>query len=223
MNVIITGASRGIGFELSKLFSEKGHTVLALARDITNLSTLNLPKVTPFAFDLLQDDYSPLLRQIESWTGVDIIINNAGALVNKPFAQITDKELTEVYQINVFSPFRLVRDLLPYMSSDAHTVNISSIGGVQGSVKFPGLSAYSSSKGALSILTECLAQEFSETKLRFNALALGSVQTKMLEEAFPGYKAQVSPEQMAHYIYRFAVLDKDLYNGKVLSVSFSTP
>lgn len=223
MNVVITGASRGIGFELTKLFSEKGHTVLALARDVTNLSNLNLSKVIPFAFDLLQDDYSPLLRQIESWSGIDVIINNAGALVNKPFAEITNKELIDIYQINVFSPFRLVRDLLPYMSPDAHTVNISSIGGVQGSVKFPGLSAYSSSKGALSVLTECLAQEFSETNLRFNALALGSVQTEMLEEAFPGYKAQVSPEQMASYIYRFAVLDKDLYNGKVLSVSFSTP
>lgn len=223
MNVVITGASRGIGFELTKLFSEKGHTVLALARDVTNLSNLNLSKVIPFTFDLLQDDYSPLLRQIESWSGIDVIINNAGALVNKPFAEITNKELIDIYQINVFSPFRLVRDLLPYMSPDAHTVNISSIGGVQGSVKFPGLSAYSSSKGALSVLTECLAQEFSETNLRFNALALGSVQTEMLEEAFPGYKAQVSPEQMASYIYRFAVLDKDLYNGKVLSVSFSTP
>lgn len=223
MNVIITGASRGIGLELTKLFSEKGDTVLALARNITDLSNLNLPNVIPFQFDLLEDDYTPILKKIEDWPGIDIIINNAGSILNKPFTQISNQELNDVYQVNVFSPFRLIRDLLPYMSADAHTVNISSVGGVQGSVKFPGLSAYSSSKGALAILTECLAQEFSQTKLRFNALALGAVQTKMLEEAFPGFQAQIRPEQMAHYIYRFAVLDKDLYNGKVLSVSFSTP
>ncbi len=223
MNVVITGASRGIGFELTKLFSEKGDTVLALARNVSELSNLNLPNVIPFQFDLLEQDYSPILQKMESWSGIDIIINNAGSLINKPFREISNQELNNVYQLNVFSPFRLIRDLFPYMSSDAHTVNISSVGGVQGSVKFPGLSAYSSSKGALAILTECLAQEFSQTNLRFNALALGAVQTKMLEEAFPGFKAQISPEQMAHYIYRFAVLDKDLYNGKVLSVSFSTP
>jgi 3-oxoacyl-[acyl-carrier protein] reductase len=223
MNIVITGASRGIGFELTKLFSKKGDTVLALARNVSELSNLNLPNVIPFQFDLLEQDYSPILQKIESWSGIDVIINNAGSLINKPFREISNQELNDVYQLNVFSPFRLIRDLFPYMSSDAHTVNISSVGGVQGSVKFPGLSAYSSSKGALAILTECLAQEFSQTNLRFNALALGAVQTKMLEEAFPGFQAQISPEQMAHYIYRFAVLDKDLYNGKVLSVSFSTP
>jgi 3-oxoacyl-[acyl-carrier protein] reductase len=223
MNIVITGASRGIGFELTKLFSKKEDTVLALARNVSELSNLNLPNVIPFQFDLLEQDYSPILQKIESWSGIDIIINNAGSLINKPFKEISNQELNDVYQLNVFSPFRLIRDLFPYMSSDAHTVNISSVGGVQGSVKFPGLSAYSSSKGALAILTECLAQEFSQTNLRFNALALGAVQTKMLEEAFPGFQAQISPEQMARYIYRFAVLDKDLYNGKVLSVSFSTP
>lgn len=223
MNVIITGASRGIGLELAKLFSEKGDTVLALARNITDLSNLNLPNVIPFQFDLLEDDYTPILKKIENWSGIDIVINNAGSIINKPFTEITNQELNDVYRVNVFSPFRLIRDLLPHMSPNAHTVNISSVGGVQGSVKFPGLSAYSSSKGALAILTECLAQEFSQTKLRFNALALGAVQTKMLEEAFPGFQAQIRPEQMANYIYRFAVLDKDLYNGKVLSVSFSTP
>jgi NAD(P)-dependent dehydrogenase (short-subunit alcohol dehydrogenase family) len=223
MNVVITGASRGIGFELTKLFSQKGDTVLALARNITDLSNLNLPNVIPFQFDLLEDDYTPILKKIENWSGIDIVINNAGSIINKPFTEITNQELNDVYQVNVFSPFRLIRDLIPYMSPDAHTVNISSVGGVQGSVKFPGLSAYSSSKGALAILTECLAQEFSQTNLRFNALALGAVQTKMLEEAFPGFQAQIRPQEMANYIYRFAVLDKHLYNGKVLSVSFSTP
>ena len=125
MNVVITGASRGIGLELAKLFSEKGDTVLALARNITDLSNLNLPNVIPFQFDLLEVDYTPILKKIENWQGIDIIINNAGTIVNKPFTEISNQELNDVYQVNVFSPFRLIRDLLPHMSPNAHTVNIS--------------------------------------------------------------------------------------------------
>ena len=223
MNVIITGASRGIGFELTKLFSENGHSILAISRNIKSLEELKLSNVIPFKFDLQQDDNNPIIKEIDKWSSVDIIINNAGTLINKPFVDITNKELNDIFQVNVFSPFRLIRDLIPYLSSDAHVVNISSMGGVQGSAKFAGLSAYSSSKGALAILTECLAQEFSHTNMRFNALALGAVQTKMLEEAFPDFHAQISPHEMASYIFRFAVLDRELYNGKVLSVSFTTP
>ena len=113
--------------------------------------------------------------------------------------------------------------MLPYFNTDAHILNISSVGGVQGSVKFSGLSAYSSSKGAVSILTECLAEEFKESTFRFNALALGAVQTEMLQEAFPGYQANVGAADMANYIFRFATQDGKLYNGKILTVSSSTP
>ena len=214
MNVIITGASRGIGFELTKLFSHKGSSVLAISRNTSSLEKLELDNIIPLQFDL---------QEISQWKSVDIIINNAGSLINKPFQQISDQELNSIYQVNVFSPFRLIRDMMPHLSDDAHIVNISSMGGIQGSAKFPGLSAYSSSKGALTILTECLAQEFSQTNIRFNALALGAVQTQMLKEAFPDFHAQTTSDQMANYIYRFAVLDKELYNGKVLPVSFSTP
>ena len=162
-------------------------------------------------------------EKVKVFGEIDVLINNAGALVNKPFSKISNTDLLYLYNINVFAPFRLVRDLSPYFSSQSHTINISSVGGVQGSVKFPGLSAYSSSKGALTILTECLAEEFKETKHRFNALALGAVQTQMLEEAFPGYKASLSAQEMAKYLVRFALEDGLYYNGKVLNVSSSTP
>lgn len=223
MNVIITGASRGIGFELTKLFSHKGSSVLAISRNTSSLEKLELDNVIPLQFDLQEEDYAPIKQKIRQWKSVDIIINNAGFLINKPFQQISDQELNSIYQVNIFSPFRLIRDMMPHLSDDAHIVNITSMGGIQGSAKFPGLSAYSSSKGALTILTECLAQEFSQTNVRFNALALGAVQTQMLKEAFPDFHAQTTSDQMANYIYRFAVLDKELYNGKVLPVSFSTP
>ena len=131
--------------------------------------------------------------------------------------------LKNVYNVNVFSIIKLTRDLLPHFSNDAHIVNISSVGGVQGSVKFPGLSVYSSSKGAISILTECLAEEIKENSIRFNALALGAVQTEMLREAFPDYEANISSKEMANYIYRFATQDGKFFNGKILTVSSSNP
>ena len=102
-------------------------------------------------------------------------------------------------------------------------VNISSMGGVQGSVKFPGLSAYSSSKGGLITLTELLAEEFKESGPAFNVIALGAVQTEMLEEAFPGYQAPISAGQMASYILEFALTGQKFYNGKVLPIASTTP
>jgi NAD(P)-dependent dehydrogenase (short-subunit alcohol dehydrogenase family) len=104
-----------------------------------------------------------------------------------------------------------------------HIVNISSIGGFQGSVKFPGLSAYSSSKAALVCLTECLAEEFKDKNIAFNCLALGAVQTDMLNEAFPGYKAPVSASSMASFVTDFVLKAHHFMNGKIIPVSLSTP
>lgn len=92
-----------------------------------------------------------------------------------------------------------------------------------GSAKFAGLSAYSSSKGAIITLNELLAEEYKDKGIAFNTLALGAVQTEMLEEAFPGYKAPVSASQMATYIKEFSLSGNQFYNGKVLPVSASTP
>jgi NAD(P)-dependent dehydrogenase (short-subunit alcohol dehydrogenase family) len=97
------------------------------------------------------------------------------------------------------------------------------MGGVQGSLKFPGLSAYSSSKGAVITMTELWAEEFKETGPLFNVLALGAVQTEMLEEAFPGYQAPTTALEMATYIKDFSLTGNKLYNGKLLQVSSSTP
>ena len=108
-------------------------------------------------------------------------------------------------------------------ATQGHVVNISSMGGVQGTAKFSGLSAYSSSKGGLIILTELLAEEFKESGPAFNALALGAVQTEMLEEAFPGYKSPISASEIATYILEFALKGQQFYNGKVLPIASTTP
>ena len=224
-NIIITGTSRGIGFELVHLLANQGHNVLALSRNANPVSNLHFDNISSFAFDLCnEEDYQKVVDFVKSeWKHVDILINNAGAIINKPFAETTFKDFEKIYQTNVFGVSELTRTVLPFMNSDGHVVTISSMGGIQGSMKFPGLSAYSSSKGAVITLTELLAEEYKETGPQFNVLALGAVQTEMLEEAFPGYIAGTTPKEMAAYIQNFALTGNKYYNGKVLQVSNSTP
>lgn len=224
-NVVITGTSRGIGLELVKLFSKAGHRVLALSRNENPLRELDLDNVNTFACDITKpEDLEKVVAHTkENWKGVDILINNAGAMVNKPFAEISAKDLERVYKTNVFGVTFLIQKMLPFMDAKSHVVTVSSMGGVQGSMKFPGLSAYSSSKGAVITLTEVLAEEYKENGPSFNVLALGAVQTEMLEEAFPGYKAPLSAFEMAGYIGDFALTGNKYHNGKLLQVSNSTP
>lgn len=223
-NIIISGTSRGIGFELAKLFADEGHKVLALSRNPRPMLDLNHSNITTFAFDLCNvDHYKKVTEFVQDWQTVDVLINNAGSLLNKPFLDTSIEEFEKVYKVNVFGVAELTRIVMPKMHKDAHVVTISSMGGVQGSMKFPGLSAYSSSKAAVITLTELWAEEFKETGPSFNVLALGAVQTEMLEEAFPGYKAPLTAIEMASYIKDFALTRNKFYNGKLLQVSNSIP
>ena len=222
-NIIITGTSSGIGFELVKIFSKKNHRVLALSRNNSKLRDLNLEGVHAVDFNLNDHDYFEINQFIKSVKKIDVLINNAGYLVNKPFSQTTLEDFNLVYSTNIISVAMLIKNTIDYMEKGSNVLNISSIGGIQGSVKFSGLSAYSSSKGALNILTEMLAEEYKDQGIHFNSLALGSVQTKMLEKAFPGFVASSSAEDMAKYIYNFSTEGYKLMNGKVISVSSSTP
>ena len=222
-NIIITGTSSGIGFELVNIFSKKNHRVLALSRDNSKLRELKLDGVDAIDFDLNHNDYEKINEFLKKAEKIDILINNAGYLVNKPFKETTLEDFQMVYSTNVFSVAMLIKNTIDFMESGSNVLNISSIGGIQGSVKFPGLSAYSSSKGALNILTEMLAEEYKDRGIHFNSLALGSVQTKMLEKAFPNFTASTSALEMAEYIYNFSTNGYRLMNGKVVSVSSTTP
>ncbi|WP_142783960.1 SDR family NAD(P)-dependent oxidoreductase [Changchengzhania lutea] len=224
-NIIITGTSRGIGFELVKYFAKAGHNVLALSRNDIPIQTLKLNTVTAFSFDLSDE---AAYRKVEAfinaeWQQVDILINNAGLLLNKPFPETSMQDFKRVYETNVFGVAELTRIVLPFMKKESHIVTISSMGGVQGSMKFPGLAAYSSSKAAVITLTELWAEEYKGTGISFNVFALGAVQTEMLEEAFPGYEAPTTAQEMAAYIFDFALTGNTYYNGKLLQVSNSTP
>jgi NAD(P)-dependent dehydrogenase (short-subunit alcohol dehydrogenase family) len=234
MNIIITGASSGVGFEaVIELILSGKHKVIALARSQDKLERLleianNLnPECNLYAiaFDIVHDDYDSLQQFIATNfdNRVDALINNAGVLINKPFAQLLETDFVEMLQSNFIGHVRMIQGILPLMPSGSHIVNIGSMGGYQGSTKFPGLSAYSASKAALHTLTECLAQEFMEQGVKVNCLALGSAQTEMLEKAFPGYQSPVMAFEMGKYIADFALTGHQFFNGKVLPVALSTP
>jgi len=224
-NIIITGTSRGIGYELALQFANAGHQVVAISRNMPTKLIEN-PNITCLSIDISNSTELNQISQFvtNSWQNkVDILINNAGILISKPFEQLTFSDFEQVYKVNVFAVAELTKICIPFMEKGSHVVTVSSMGGIQGSMKFPGLAAYSSSKGAVITLSELLAEEYTAQGIAFNVLALGAVNTEMLQEAFPGYQAPLSAIEMADYIFNFALTGNKYYNGKVLQVSSSTP
>ncbi len=233
MNIVVTGASSGIGRETARILAGMpGNRLVIIARNSMKIQALagecNIRMretvMQPVQFDLSKDDPAGLADIINRRLGrVDVLINNAGTLVNKPFGNYIPADLEELFKVNAIAPFMLIQAMLPFFNPQAHIVNIGSMGGVQGSVKFAGLAAYSASKGALAVLTECLADELAGRKISVNCLAFGSVQTEMLARAFPDYKAPVSADEMGSWVADFALNGHRFFNGKVLPVSLSTP
>lgn len=223
--VLVTGAGKGIGFETVKCFLDQGYKVIAISRNTLQLTELanNSEELVLIQGDLTKE-YAKVIEQIKAITNdLGIMVNNAGLLVNKPIKDLTDNDLSNMIEINLGVPFRMVRDLSNLFGTGSHIINIGSMGGVQGSAKFTGLSLYSASKGALAILTECMAEEFKDRKISVNCLALGAVNTEMLKEAFPEYSANLNPDEMARYIFDFSINGSKYFNGKIIPVSNSVP
>lgn len=234
MNVVITGASSGVGFEsVLELTGIGSHKVVALARSedkLRKLQELALalnPECFLYGakFDIVHDDYETgLVPFIKDRIGtVDVLINNAGSLINKPFMDISQLDFAEMLQNNLLGHVKMIQNIIPLMSPKSHIVNIGSMGGFQGSGKFPGLAAYSASKAALHILTECLAVELADREISVNCLALGSAQTEMLEKAFPDYQSPVMAFEMGKYVVDFALTGHKFFNGKIIPVAHNTP
>lgn len=223
-NIIVTGTSRGIGYELALKFANAGHQVLAISRKTPRILIEN-KNITCLSVDLSNEADLDKVNDFLSttWKKVDAIVHNAGSFMLKPFSETEQKDFEDVYKVNVFAVANLTRICLPYLQMGSHVVTISSMGGIQGSLKFAGLAAYSSSKGAVITLSELLAEEYKERGISFNVLALGAVQTEMLEEAFPGYQAPIKANEMAEYIFDFTLTGSKYYNGKVLQVSSTNP
>ena len=234
MNIIITGASQGIGNAVvKKLAQDSKNHIIAISRNAEKLNALakdcqqinSDSTVYPIPFDLASSNYAfDLLPKIlEKFDTVDILVNNAGYLVKKEFFDLTDEDFDQAFNINVKTVFKLSRALLPNFKSGTHIINVGSMGGIQGSAKFPGLSLYSAAKGAVAVLSEAMAEEFKDRGISVNCLAFGAVQTEMLEQAFPGYQAPIKPDQIANFVAEFCVNSNKFFNGKILPVSISTP
>jgi short-subunit dehydrogenase len=236
MNVLITGASRGIGYELANYFCSAGvEKLFLLSRNKEKIAELKknclhknaAENIIPLNFDLADpNSFSEITKIVSSEVShLDILINNAGYLVTRPFENISYPELEKMYRVNVFGPYALTQSLLQVLGGKqkSHIVNIGSMGGVQGSAKFAGLSAYSSSKMALAGLSECLAEEFKDKNISVNCLAIGAVKTEMLEEAFPGYTPPHTAKEMAEFIGDFAIRGHKFFNGKIIPVAVSVP
>ncbi|WP_348810385.1 SDR family NAD(P)-dependent oxidoreductase [Flavobacterium maritimum] len=223
-NIIVTGTSRGIGLELALQFAKAGHQVLALSRKIPQ-ALLGNENISCLSVDLSNESELQKVGDFlsSSWKHIDAVVHNAGSLLLKPFVETSQEDFESVYKVNVFGVANLTRICIPYLQKGSHVVTISSMGGVQGSLKFAGLAAYSSSKGAVITLSELLAEEYKEQGISFNVLALGAVQTEMLAEAFPGYQAPISANEMAEYIFNFTLTGNKYFNGKVLPVSSTNP
>lgn len=229
MNVLITGAAKGIGFELVKKFlDQRAHNIIAISRNIKPLEELKSYNTNIYThkIDFLSQDFQDKIKECVNQYNfsIDIVINNAGMLMNKPFLDYTLKEITDIYQVNTYAPLQVIQSLIKKQPNQkCHIVNIGSMGGYQGSVKFSGLSLYSSTKASLSNITECLAEEYKNSNIKFNCLALGSVQTEMFSNAFSNHQAQLSPQEIADHIFNFAINGHKYYNGKILPVSKNTP
>jgi len=224
--IVVVGASRGIGKSIVDLLAkDASHRIIAISRNVNKMeaSFSQYENVKCYPLDLEGKDVRSKCTEIFSTLdAIDILINNAGKLVNKPFLELTREDLSSCYDVNILSVMETTQAAIPKMNK-AHIVNISSMGGFQGSVKFAGLSAYSTSKAALCSFTELFAEEYKDTNIKINCLCLGAAQTEMLQEAFPGYEAPVSAEKMAEYIVNFALTADQWINGKIIPVSLSTP
>jgi NAD(P)-dependent dehydrogenase (short-subunit alcohol dehydrogenase family) len=231
MNILITGASSGIGREVAlRLSEESGNRIYAIARNRKALLSLSEAAgnkniiAVPIDITSGRSSLSGLKKRLEEEAGrLDILINNAGHLVNKPFEVHTDADISSSVAVNFTSAAILIAELLPLLGKGSHVINIGSMGGFQGSLKFPGLAWYSATKGALAVLTECLAAEYAGRGISFNCLCPGAVQTEMFQKAFPGFTAPVSPADMAGFIADFAVNGNRFFNGKILPVALSVP
>ncbi|MEP1150802.1 MAG: SDR family oxidoreductase [Balneola sp.] len=226
--IVVTGASKGIGFETALKLVELDNKVIAIARSEDKLNELKLIAnsdnlITLTANITQESGLDSIKNTVAKFNSIDCLINNAGMVLNKPFMDTTIQEWDLVFGVNLFAPIQLIKTLKPYFSSDSHIVNISSMGGFQGSDKFPGLAAYSTAKGALAILSESLSVEFSADGISVNCLSLGAVQTEMLAEAFPGFNAPVQPKEMGGFIANFALNGHQFMNGKILPVALNNP
>ncbi|MFO7863972.1 MAG: SDR family oxidoreductase [Salinivirgaceae bacterium] len=228
IDIVVTGVGGGMGNALLEALTQMPNVhVPAFTRKIDHLadSIKHLENVTIKQFDFLLFNHKQLEQALSHLSKIDVLINNAGFLVNKPIGQMNPMDIHQIIQVNLTGTILFTQACIPNLklASKAHVVNISSMAGVQGSTKFAGLAVYSAAKSAICTFTESMAQEFAGSDIHFNCIALGAVHTKMFTEAFPGQQAPQNPADIVPFIVDFALNNQSLFNGKIIPLAATTP
>lgn len=205
--VIITGAGRGVGRAAAQLFAHEGAKVALFGRTRETLDSCAREiqeqggEALVIAGDVSQDeDVHALFTAVSERFGrVDILVNCAGVVLVRPFLQMDSATWDRVLGVNLRGTFLCCHEAFRLMAGQKQGViiNISSLSGVKGVEKFPGLSAYNVSKSGVAGLTEILAVEGKPYNIRVCAVSPGAIDTDMLRQAAPHLKAGMTPEELA--------------------------
>jgi len=225
--IIVAGAGKGIGYAITnKLQAEySNYFLLVISRDVKNLDLIKNPNLFILKADLsnlTSENKSFIIDKLNQFSLRGIIFT-AGVLEIKNIGQITKPFFHEIYNNNLWSFIDLIQTVNLFINDSTHIVTIGSMGGFTGTMKFKGMSTYSSSKAALSSFTECLAEELKLKGASANCLMIGAVETEMMKKAFPEFETKIKANDMASFIIRFFLEDKKLFNGKVIPVSSTIP
>ncbi len=205
----ITGGGRGIGAATAEALARKGARVIVASRTEAELTAivaqlraagLDAASITLDVAD--EAAVEAAFARIAAEQGrLDILVNNAAILLSGPFAEIAMTDWDRVLAINLRGAVLCARQAFRRMQERGGAiVNVSSLGGVPGTEKFPGYAAYTVSKFALTGLTEALAAEGREHRIRVNAVAPGAVDTDMLRQAAPHLRTRTGPADVAKII-----------------------
>lgn len=210
---IITGAGRGVGRATAQLFAREGARVVLFSRTRSHLeeTATEIVRVSGQVGESLavvgdvsrEDDVQRLFQQVKEMYGrVDILVNCAGIVAVRPFVDMDVATWDSVIAVNLRGTFLCCREAFQLMTvqQEGVIINLSSLSGVKGVEKFPGLSAYNVSKAGVASLTEILAVEGKPYNIRVCAVSPGAVDTEMLRQAAPHLKAGMTPEDMAEIL-----------------------
>ncbi|WP_069804928.1 SDR family NAD(P)-dependent oxidoreductase [Thermogemmatispora onikobensis] len=209
---VITGAGRGIGRATAERFAREGANLVLFSRTPEHLDETRTrierqggrSRVLAIAGDVArEEDVERLFQQARAHYGrVDILINSAGIVALCPFREMDTATWDRVLAVNLRGTFLCCRAAFRLMAEQGQGViiNLSSLSGVKGVEKFPGLSAYNVSKAGVASLTEILALEGKAHNIRVCAVSPGAVDTDMLRQAAPHLKPGMSAEDMAEIL-----------------------
>lgn len=179
-NILITGAGKGLGRDMVENFSKNGAFVYGITRSKSDLKYFkNLKNVKVFSGDVrnLSNIKKILSQSVKDKKLISGLVNNAGIRQRKKFTEISKQNIKEIFDINFFSIFEILKLFINYAEKNNISSSVVNIGSIVGEVGFKDLSGYSSTKGALKSLTQCLALEYIKKNIRFNLVSPGFIAT----------------------------------------------